>query len=176
MADVGQLLKAYAEYRSTFKQTSYDSQNNEYLCYDETQEVLAFDDIIAKKYPVSNERPKSFDAIYIQGNNIFLVEFKNEKKPDKKEIEEKLKDGKKELTTILETLKIPKKIYRFVFCLVYKKYIPKHERYKQGLFKSISYEFLEKYKKDGTVDEIFTEDVDFFTKQFKKNFQKELMC
>jgi len=35
---------------------------------------------------------------------------------------------------------------------------------------------LEKYEEQGFVKKVYTQNVDFYTKQFKKNFQKELAC
>ena len=178
MADINQFMKAYSSFVSTFKLTSYDSENGVYLCKDETQKVVDFDKIIEVKYHDSNKRPKTFDALYFdeKSNRIYCVEFKNEKKPDKEEIEGKLIDGINAFSTLLKELHISPKNYQYIFCLVYNPFKPKEERFKRGLYKSIRFEFLNRYKKDGIVDEIFTEDVDFFTKQFKKNFQKELMC
>ena len=176
MADMDLFRKEYLSFKSTFKETSYDSDNSVYLCSDETQEVIGFDKIIENMYPDSNNRPKSFDAIYFYDDNIYCIEFKNQKKPDKKDIEEKLLDGKKELIKLMNTLHIPSKKYKFVFCLVYNKHIPKEERFKRGLYKSISFEFLNKYKQEGFVKDIFTENVNFYTKQFKKLTTKELAC
>lgn len=176
MADINVFTQEYQKFKSTFKNTSYDNENDEYLCMNEDYEVIDFDKLIEYMYPNSNLRPKTFDAIYIEDNKIYLIEFKNEKKPDKKEIEGKLVAGKKELDKIFSSLNIARSKYKFVFCLVYNKYKPKHERYKQGLYKSITFEFLNRHKKNSFIDEVFTEDVDFFTTQFKKKFQKELKC
>jgi len=176
MADMGHFIRTYQSCHSTFKETSYDSDNREYLCTDESQKVVNFDKIIEAKYPDSNVRPKSFDTLFVYENIIFCVEFKNQKKPDKQEVEAKLLDGKKELNVLLSDLNISSNNYRFVFCLVYNKFIPKEERYKQGLHKSIRFEFLNQYKENGFVSDVYTEDVEFFTKQFNKQFQKELAC
>jgi hypothetical protein len=175
MADIGQFLKKYSNFESTFKETSLDSENGQYLCVDESQSVINFDKIVEKKYPDSNIRPKSFDTLFVYENDIFCIEFKNETKPNKKQIKDKLLDGKKELNLLLSNLNISHKNYRFIFCLVYNKFIPKHERYKRGLYKSISFEFLDEYK-GSLVYDYYTEDVNFFTKQFKKNISKELDC
>ncbi len=178
MADINQFKQKYASFVSTFKLTSYDSNNDIYLCKDETQEVINFDKIIETKYPDSNIRPKVFDALYFDENTnrIYLIEFKNEKKPDKKEIEGKLIDGRNEFSILLNELHISSKNYTYIFCLVYNQFKPKEERFKRGLYKSIRFEFLNRYKNIGLIDEVFTEDISFFSQQFKKNFQKELMC
>ncbi len=176
MADFNLFYQEYDSFISTFKETSLDSMNSQYLCMDESQKVINFDKIIEEKYPDSNIRPKSFDALFVHENIIFCIEFKNQKKPDKKEIEGKLLEGKKEFGLLLSDLKISKDNYEFIFCLVYNKFIPKEERYKRGLHKSIRFEFLNQYKENGFVDDIYTEDVNFFTKQFKNKTLKELMC
>jgi len=177
MADIRRFFEEYKKHKSTFKLTSFDSENREYLCLDETQEVLNFDELIEKIYPDSNKRPKSFDAIYFykEENTIYLVEFKNQNKPDKKEIEDKLQKGKKELERIFANLNIQKRDYKFIFCLVYNKYVPKEERFKRGLFRATTFEYLNKYK-NNLIDDIFTEEVSFFTKLFREKTKKELEC
>ena len=178
MADMNQFFKKYDNYKSTFKETSFDSNNSEYLCSDEMQEIINFDSIIENKYPNSNLRPQSFDALYVYeaSNQIFMIEFKNENKPNKNDIENKMIAGKCELDSMLQDLNIASKNYQFIFCLVYNQFKPKHERHKRGLYKSIRFEFLNKYKKNGVIHDIFTENVDFFTKQFNKISNKELTC
>lgn len=178
MADFNLFYQEYKPFISTFKETSHDSDNNFYLCTDESIEVIDFDAIIENIYPDSNLRPKSFDTIYFDktNNHIYLIEFKNQRKPDKQEIEEKLTAGKKEFDLLLSHLNISQKNYKFIFCLVYNKFIPKEERHKRGLFKSITFAFLNNYKDKGIVDDIFTEDVNFFSKQFKKKTTKDLQC
>ena len=178
MADFNLFYQEYNSFMSTFKETSLDSDNNFYLCKDESIEVINFDAIIENIYPDSNLRPKSFDTLYFDktNNHIYLIEFKNQRKPDKLEIEEKLTDGKKEFDLLLNKLNISKNSYKFVFCLVYNKYIPKEERHKRGLFKSITFEFLNKYKESSLVHDIYTENVSFFTTQFKKKTTKDLAC
>ncbi|MEA2047068.1 MAG: hypothetical protein U9O64_01325 [Campylobacterota bacterium] len=178
MADYSLFRQEYKLYIATFKETSFDSHNNYFLCTDESIETINFDKIVEEKYPDSNKRPQSFDSLYLDkdNNTIYLVEFKNEKKPEKKEVEGKLLDGKKELISLLNDLKISTKEYKFIFCLVYNKFKPKHERHKRGLFKSMTFEFLNKYKENGFIDDIYTEDVNFFTKQFQKKTSKELKC
>ena len=182
MADFNLFYQKYNSFISTFKETSLDnhdkSKPNEYLCFDTTQKVINFDKIVEDKYPNSNLRPQAFDTIFFdeQEKTIYLIEFKNQKKPDKEEVEGKLLDGKKEFDLLLSELNIPKNNYKMTFCLVYNKYHPKHERHKRGLFKSLTFEFLNQYKKSCLVDDIYTEDVTFFTKQFKKKTLKELKC
>jgi hypothetical protein len=178
MADISQFIQSYQNFKSTFKKTSFDSNNSQYLCTDESCEVIDFDKILEVNYPDSNKRPKSFDALYMYGDNIFCIEFKNQKPSqiDNQDICKKLTDGKAELDTLLQLLNIQSNNYNFAYCVAYKKCIEPRDRYKCGIDKSKVLFGLESYKNKGLVKEIFTQDVDFFTKEFKKQFQKELTC
>lgn len=178
MADIGQFIQAYQAFQSTFKETSFDSNNNENLCTDESQKVINFDEIIEKKYPNSYERPKSFDALYVYRDKIFCIEFKNQKSSQisNQDICKKLTDGKAELDTLLQELNIKSINYSFAYCVAYKKCIEPRDRYKCGIDKNKILFGLEQYRNQGLVKEVFTESIDFFTKQFKKQFQKELTC
>jgi len=178
MADIGHFIRTYQSCQSTFKETSLDTDNSQYLCTDESQEVINFDEILKEKYPDSNMRPKSFDALYIYDKIVFCIEFKNQKPSQivNQEICEKLTEGKAELDTLLQNLNIQSNHYDFVYCVAYKKCTEPRDRYKCGVDKGKVLFGLEYYKKQGLVKEIFTENVDFFTKEFKKQLQKELMC
>jgi hypothetical protein len=174
MAEIGQFFRAYQAYESTFRETSHDSRYNEYLCRDTTQTVINFDQLIEQKYE-GKKQPKSFDALYLHGDTVFCVEFKNQTKPDRRIVEQKLLEGKRELDTLLSQHNIAKNKYRFVFCLVYNKFVPKEERYKRGLHKSIHFEYLSRYK-PYFFDDVYTEDISFFTQDFSKQLHKELAC
>ena len=178
MADIGQFIRTYPSFKSTFKETSFDSDNTQYLCTDESCEVINFDKIVEMNYPDSNIRPKSFDALYIHENIIFCIEFKNQKPSQiiNHDISKKLVEGKSELDTLLQTLNIQANDYHFVYCVAYKKCIEPRDRYKCGIEKGKVLFGLEQYKHQGLVKEIFTDHVDFFTKEFRKQFQKELAC
>ena len=178
MADIGHFIRSYQNFTTTFKETSFDSDNSQYLCSDESQEVINFDDILKDEYPDSNVRPKSFDAIFVYENIIFCIEFKNQKPSQitNQDIGDKLTEGKAELDTLLQKLNIQSTHYKFVYCVAYKKCIEPRDRYKCGIDKGKVLFGLEQYKNQGLVKEIFTENVDFFTKEFKKQFQKELAC
>jgi len=178
MADFSQFEKKYSQYKSTFKETSFDDNNQIYLCNDETQNVINFDKILELKYPDSNIRPKSFDALYLYNNLLFCIEFKNQKPSqiDNQEIQDKLNSGKTELVKLFQGLNIQMHDYHFVYCVVYKKCIEPRDRYKCGIDKGKVLFGLEKYQEQGFVKKVYTQNVDFFTKEFKKNFKKELMC
>ncbi|HHD81742.1 MAG TPA: hypothetical protein ENK94_00950 [Campylobacterales bacterium] len=181
MAEIKYALNEnYKIYISTFKETSLDNHHkdveNEYLCEDESQEVINFDKIIEDKYPDPNTRPKAFDALYVDDNNVYLIEFKNQKKLDNKEVIGKLIEGKKELDDILGAIKVRKKDYRFIYCVVHQNCKPHYNRFKCGVSKDVPRFSLAQYKENGFIDDIYTEDVNFFSKQFKKKTLKELMC
>jgi len=177
MADIKQFLSYYDKYRSTFKETSFDDKNGVYLCSDKTQRVINFDKVIADIYPNSKDyRPKTFDAIFIDENNIYCIEFKKEKKPKKEEIEQKLVDGKKALDRLLGELNIQKKDYKFIFCLVYNIHKPQYSRYKRGILSYPIKTYLQSYKESGFIDAIFTEDIDFYKKIFQKKINIQLGC
>jgi hypothetical protein len=178
MADIGQFVQKYSQYKSSFKATSFDSEHGTYLCMDDSQIVMDYDGIVASLYPNSQQRPKSFDALFVYGENIFCVEFKNQKPAniDNKEVQEKLVDGKKELISLLHSLNIQTKSYNFYYCVVYKKCIEPRDRYKCGIDKNAILFGLQKYKEQSLVKEIFTNNIEFFTKQFTKQLHKELAC
>ena len=178
MADISQFVQSFQGFRSTFKETSFDSEKNENLCTDESQQVINFDKIIETIYPDSNVRPKSFDALYVHGDNIFCIEFKNQKPSqiNNKDIREKLEEGKNELDTLLGELNIPASNYTFTYCVAYQKCAEPYDRYKCGIDKGRILFGLEQYKNQRFVKEIFTENVDFFSKQFKKQLKRELSC
>jgi len=175
------LLENYHAYISTFKDTSLDDHDknkpNEYLCMDRSQKVINFDKIIEDKYPNPYNRPQAFDALYIDGMNVYCIEFKNQKKPENAEVVGKLLDGKKELDKILGEINVNKEQYKFIYCVVHKNCKPhSFNRYKCGIEKEAPRFALAEYKNNGFIDDIYTEDVNFFTKQFKSKTLKELKC
>ncbi len=178
MADIKLFVKEYSSFQSSFKETSLDDDNNIYLCNDTSQKVINFDNLIKNLYPDSNKRPKSFDAIFIYENLVFLIEFKNQKpsKIDNKEVQDKLKDGKIELQKLFYQLNIQKKDYNFIYCVVYKEYKQAIDRYKCGIEKGKIQFGLEKFVENRFVTKVYTDSVSFFTKEFKKLFKKELEC
>jgi len=178
MADIGQFQRDFASFSSTFKVTSRDGNHSAHLCNDESQEVLDFDAIVEDLYPNSNTRPKSFDALYIHQNLLFCVEFKNQKPSqiNNRDIQEKLEKGKEELVRLLQERHIQQKSFDFIYCVVYKQHQEPRDRYKSGIGKEAIRFGLEKYEQNGFVKKVFTENVNFFTKQFEKQLQKELAC
>ncbi len=178
MADINQFIREYFLYKSTFKITSFDDYNHVYLCNDESQEVINFDQIISIKYPDSNKRPKSFDALYIDNADIYCIEFKNQKPSiiNNTEIKGKLEDGKSELDALFTELNISKDNYNFIYCVCYQNCTEPRDRYKCGVAKGAIQFDLKQYKEKGIVKEVYTNHVDFFTKQFQKKTSKNLRC
>lgn len=178
MADIDVFFRDYQTFASTFKETSFDSINSIYLCTDESQNVIDFDKLVEQEYPDSNIRPKSFDAIYLYKSIVFCVEFKNQKPSniDNYGVQYKLEDGKAELDKLLQGFNIQTNDYEFVYCVVYKKCVEARDRYKCGVGKGMTLFGLNKYKEQGLVKEVFTNNVEFFTKEFKKLSQMELAC
>ncbi len=72
----------YNKYLSTFKQCSYDSDNNVYLVNNETK-CFDLDNYFKEKFKELEvgDRPKSLDSIYSKTHNFLskclMVEFKN---------------------------------------------------------------------------------------------------
>lgn len=178
MADIGVFIREYSPFKSTFKETSFDKENVVSLCKDESQEVIDFDKIIAEKYPDSNKRPKSFDALYIHDGNIYCIEFKNLKPAsiENNDVKGKLEAGKNELDKLLSDLNIQKNEYDFIYCVCYKNCTEPRDRYKCGVAKGAIQFDLEQYKERHIVKEVFTNSVTFFTQQFQKKTQKSLNC
>ncbi len=179
MADIGEVYKRYASYIDTFKNTSFDSsQNHEYLCNDTSQQVIHFDKIVEDIYPNSYQRPNSFDAIFINEDNIYCIEFKNQKPSQikSKVFHDKLIEGKNELSRILQENNISPKDYTFIYVVVYKECQSNYEKYKCGIGNKQIRFGLEKYKKNGFVKDVFTQDVTFFTRAFRLKFHKDLTC
>ncbi len=181
MADIELFKRKYKHCKSTFKDTSLDNRDkndDEYLCYDISQEVIDFDLLISNLFPDSNKRPKSFDAIYIYSNKIFCIEFKNQKPSqiNNREVKEKIIDGKRELIKLFNQLNISKGDYDFIYCVVYKNCKEPFERYKCGIGKNRVLFDLKQFEENNFIKKVYTDQVSFFTKEFKKYFNKELMC
>jgi len=178
MADIKLFIREYDSFKSSFKETSLDNDNNIYLCNDTSQEVINFDKLIENLYPDSNKRPKSFDTIYIYKNLIFCIEFKNQKPSDidNSEIRGKILNGKDELIKLLTQLNIQKNDYNFIYCIIYKDCSMPYDSYKCGIDKGKIRFGLEDLTKNSFLTKVYTDSVSFFTKEFKKQFKKELMC
>ncbi len=76
----------------TIYNCSMDSSHNTALV-DDNNKLINFDKV-TKKYSrqnsVINNCPQSLDSLYIDGNVVFFIEFKNKKKIDKVDIKNKI--------------------------------------------------------------------------------------
>ncbi|MCW1360034.1 hypothetical protein [Campylobacter sp. CCS1377] len=92
MADFSVFKNKYNQYEDTLKNTSYDKENDKYLCLKENR-VINFENLSLSLE--TNKGVKKVDALFCQTNNVFLVEFKNQKQSnvDKQEIIQKFKDS-----------------------------------------------------------------------------------
>lgn len=173
------LAKALQNHSSTFKETSYDITNNTYLCEDrETQPVFDFDAYVSyqypqKKLPYTKEKPASPDAIYLGKENIYFVEFKNQKPGDinKTNVRNKFEKGTKMLQQLINEKS--KDNYKFNFCVVYKNPVAnnlgsqriaasiKSTRARYGL-DSLNQEL------DNFYDNIITRELDYYKNRFKQ--------
>ncbi len=161
------------EYKSTFKNTSYDDSNNRYLCSDETiLDVYNFDSYIKNNFD-NSKLPSSPDAIYLGNKKLYFIEFKHQKSSaiDSSNIKAKFEKG----TTILKEMikEFVPKDNKFIFCVVFENE-KKSKYFNSSHIESNSVKFgLQDLNKniDSFYDEIITRDLDFY----KENFQN-LKC
>ncbi len=177
MADALSIFKSnFSLYQSTLKATSLDNhhkdESHEFLCKNETQRVYDFDKIVKEKYP--KKQPSSYDALLIENKSIYCIEFKNQKYSDVKtqDVQKKIINGKNILDNIFAKYNIQKKEYKFIYCVIYKNHPPKWRR---GITKNIIQFDLEEYK-GKYFDEIYTNDILYFTNEYKKQFTRNLAC
>ena len=108
------------ELQSTLEETSYDKDNHTYMVHSKLQ-VCSFDKVkewyVSEKIPLANPNPKSNDALFMEENECFFIEFKNGKISNEVNFE------------------INKKIYDSLFILFDLEYADK----KGNLINSISY-------------------------------------
>lgn len=165
-------LENFDAYKSTLNKTSYDDKNDIYLCNDKSQEVYDFDKIVREKY--SKPLPSSPDALMFKNKDVFLVEFKNQdiKRIKANKLKNKLTQGKEIIDEIFSELKLDINEYNFNFCVVYKN---EENKIRRGIKQNIVRFDLKQYA-GIYFDEVFTNDVQFFTNEYKKYFQKALKC
>ena len=171
MADLKSTLKSqYKDYATSFKQTSFDSENKEHLCQDETVQVYDFDKIVKEKYP--SKQPASTDVLLLQNHTLFCIEFKNQKPSniDNANIKIKFNNTQEIIKSIFKEHNLQTNEITFIFCVAYK---PSVTQWKRGVANNILFG-LEEFK-GKFFNDIFTNDVSWFKKEYKKNF-KELQC
>lgn len=146
MADFSILKNKYKEYIDTLKNTSFDKENHEYLCYKEN-EVINFEKLSEKLNKTNNIKgKKTIDALILNYYNVYFIEFKNQKQKDidKLEIIQKFKDSLKLFENICKENNIPlKKCIIFLYCVMKD---PKTYIYKK---RQIGYEIEHAIKSDG---------------------------
>jgi hypothetical protein len=159
-------------YQSTLKQTSFDKENQEYLCQDEVlKDVYDFDAYIQKTsaHPI----PASPDAIYIGVKNLYLIEFKNQFPADidKQQMQRKFRAG----TIILQRLlqQFTPKDCQYCFCVVFKNQPkPRYMDFRHVANNVVKFGLSELNEQLGNFyDRIVTEHLDFYVNEFKS-----LMC
>ena len=169
MAELNYILKKhYSNHFNTLKNTSYDKNNDTYLC-NSTLDVLDFDGLTKSLNP--HKQPSSFDCLLCneEEKKVYCVEFKNQEKSmiNNKELHNKLKDGKSSLDGILHQHNISKDNYDFIFCVAFKA-SKMHYKYRRKIELTSIYFNLEKYS--DKFDDIITNDIEFFTTEFHKKY------
>jgi len=175
MADASSIFfSKFKPFISTLKETSFDKTNKVYLCNDERQKVYDFDKIIKNKYPL--KQPASYDALIIENKSIYCIEFKNRNaniiKKDSKQIQKKLLNGYEALKEIFQSNNLGIKEYNFIYCVAYKN---DRDKWRRGIERNKIKFGLEAYEGQ-YFNKIYTNDIDFFTHEYKKHFYKELKC
>lgn len=163
------LRRMIHEFCSSFRATSYDSVNDEYLCADETtKDVYDFDKYVSENYP--SEQPASPDAIYIGKKDLYFVEFKNQRVCDIKsdKIRKKFKNGTEILKKMLASF--PPKDCKYYFCVVFKP-DSKPKYFSSQYIESNVVRFGLEEENDKFrefYDQIITRDVGFFKEEFRQ--------
>lgn len=173
VADLSYVLHNNSDYApcwKSLKETSFDKENKIYLCQSDMK-VFDFDCIVKALYP--KKQPASYDALIVNQEDklVYCVEFKNQKPSeiDKKNIQKKLENGKYILTDICKQNNVQQHLYTFIYCVVFKK---NKGGYRNGIKNSTIRFDLEQYKNQ-YFDEIITNDIVFFTREFKKKSTTE---
>ena len=120
MAEMSYIFKQkFSNSFDTLKNTSYDKENNVYLC-NSSMDVIDFDDVTKKLYP--KKQPSSYDSIIIEENDkkVFYIEFKNQNKSDveNKKLHNKVKCSDATILDICISNHIKKDNYDYVLCVV----------------------------------------------------------
>jgi hypothetical protein len=155
-------------FASTLKATSYDKENDEYLCQDErTPDVYDFDAYVKERCP--HPTPASPDAIHIGNKHLYFVEFKNQRSNvvDKEQVQRKFESG----TAILKNLlgSFSAKDCQYLFCVVLKNQPRSRYMDFRHIEQNVVRFGLDKLNQElgGFYDHVVTESVDFYVEQFK---------
>ena len=155
------------QYKSTLKKTSLDDIGNKHLCNNMTHIVYDMDHVKDQNCP--KPAISSSDALMIKNTIIYLIEFKNSsiKRVKAKVIKNKLKGSRIIMKKLFSYLQLKKCSYRFVYCVVYNDI--KSKSYHRGIRKAKLRFDLKDYP-DNFFDEIYTNDISFFKKEFNKQY------
>jgi hypothetical protein len=170
MAELSYIFKQNFSYSfDTLKNTSYDKENKIYLCNSNIS-VINFDKIAKKLYPHKN--PSSYDSLIIEENikKVFFIEFKNQKRSDisRQNIHKKIKSSDDTLKDICKKHNVKKDNYSYTLCVVYKQTNSQYEyrRFEKNIIHFEIEQYIPKY-----CDNIITNDILFFKKEFKKKYR-----
>ena len=169
MAEMLYIFKQkFSDSFDTLKNTSYDKENNIYLC-NSSMSVIDFDDVTQKLYP--KKQPSSYDSIIIEEKDkkVFYIEFKNQDKTDisNKILHNKVKCSDETILNICKTNNIKKDNYNYVLCIVYKTTNTKYQyrRFEKNTIHFELRQYIPKY-----FGKIITNDIEFFKKEFNKQY------
>ena len=162
------LAQELGPFLSTFKATSFDDANNQYLCSDEvTGAVYDFDAYVLARGvdPI----PASPDAIHTGSKDLYFVEFKNQRTADidTAQMQRKFAAGTEILRELLQNF--PARDCRYHFCVVVKN----QPRARYMDFRHIERDVVRfgldelNQKLGGFYDHVVTESLDFYVDQFK---------
>lgn len=162
------LAKELGPHLSTFKDTSFDEENNVHLCSDETTgEVYDFDAYVWARG--ENPIPASPDAIHAGSKDFYFVEFKNQRSSDidKAQMQRKFVAGTEVLKELLQDFSA--KDCRYHFCVVMKNQPRSRFMDFRHIERSVVRFGLDELNQElgGFYDHVVTESLDFYVKQFK---------
>ena len=184
MADTSVLKKYFQNYLSNLKETSYDKNNKEYLCYS-NKEVVNFDGFTQNTSDFAFKKNKSCDAVYFSNDRkeVYCIEFRNQKHSDidNNDMKGKYIDSLINLQTIFQKENIAVQNYQFYFFVVYKNPTNMGMYKSRGLQNEIQFgldDEKEKYKDNYIIFNsiIKTEPKDNFKDYYRKFFKNDVKC
>ncbi len=169
MANLDEVLTTkYETSFSTLKNTSHDSTNDIYMCQSKMQ-VIDFDHLTRELF--TQKHPASPDALWSDEDlkNIYEIEFKNQEKSKVKNqnVQKKAKDGKNTLDKICSENSVPLEEYKLIYCVAYKSNPNKREY--SSRYDESSIHFGLKSQEGMYFDKVITNNIDFFTQEFKRS-------
>lgn len=184
MADTSVLKKYFQNYLSSLKETSYDKNNKEYLCYS-NKEVVNFDDFTQNTSDFAFKKSKSCDGVFLSeiSQEVYCIEFRNQKHSDidNNDMKGKYIDSLINLQTIFQKENIAVQNYQFYFFVVYKNPTNMGMYKSRGLQNQIQFGLdyeREKYKDNYIIFNsiIKTEPKDNFKRYYGKFFKNNIKC